>query len=89
MQAEQALNKKQADLFNPIYEKVGAAIEEVRKEGGFTMVLNSQGTQGVNIVLAADEELNVTEQVLQSWVFQCRKFRLKEMLLITATDRTQ
>ena len=27
------------------------------------MVLNSQGTQGVNIVLAADEELNVTEQV--------------------------
>lgn len=63
LQAEQAFNKKQADLLNPIYEKVGAAIEAVRKEGGFMMILNSQMAQGGNIVLAAGEELNITEKV--------------------------
>ena len=50
---------------NPIYEKVGAAIEAVRKEGGFVMVLNSQVAQGGSIVLAAGEEMNITEKVFE------------------------
>ncbi|WP_422007681.1 OmpH family outer membrane protein [Roseivirga pacifica] len=62
-QAEQALRAKEGEKMNPVYEKVQNAIEEVRKEGGFAMILNSQIAGVGGIVLASDEELNITEKV--------------------------
>ena len=63
VQAEQAMSKKQSVLYNPVYTKVQKAIEEVRKEKGYAMILNAQiaGTGGV--VLAGRDEDNITEAV--------------------------
>ena len=57
------MSKKQSDLYNPVYSKVQVAIEEVRKEKGYAMILNAQiaGTGGV--VLAGRDEDNITEAV--------------------------
>jgi len=63
-QAQQALQAKEATLMNPIYAKVQTAIDEVRKELGYAIILNMRvSASGDGIVLAADETLNVTEQV--------------------------
>lgn len=63
LQAEQAYATKQATLLNPIYEKVQNAIEEVRKEKGYAMILNAQIAGGGGIVLAARDEDNITEAI--------------------------
>ncbi|OEK06817.1 hypothetical protein BFP71_03930 [Roseivirga misakiensis] len=63
-QAQQALQAKEATLMNPVYAKVQTAIEEVRKELGYNMILNMRvSASGDGIVLAADDSLNITEQV--------------------------
>lgn len=61
--AEQAYGAKEAEKMNPVYQKVQNAIEAVRVEIGLQMVLNSQISGGGGIVLAADESLNITEQI--------------------------
>ena len=62
-QAEQAYANKQNTLINPVYAKVQNAIEEVRKEKGYAMILNAQITGGGGVVLAAKDEDNITEAV--------------------------
>ena len=62
-QAEQAYANKQNTLINPVYAKVQNAIEEVRKEKGYAMILNAQITGGGGVVLAARDEDNITEAV--------------------------
>ncbi len=62
-QAEQAYANKQNTLINPVYAKVQNAIEEVRKEKGYAMLLNAQITGGGGVVLAARDEDNITEAV--------------------------
>ncbi|MFY0593200.1 OmpH family outer membrane protein [Roseivirga sp.] len=63
-QAQQALQAKEATLMNPIYSKVQTAIDEVRKELGYAMILNMRvSASGDGIVLAAEDDLNITEQV--------------------------
>ena len=62
-QADQAFVAKQGELMNPLYQKVQEAIEEVRKEKGFAMILNAQGGAATSIVLASDEAYNITEDV--------------------------
>ena len=64
-QAEQAYNNKQSTLMNPIYTKVQAAIEEVRKEGGFSLILNAQVTGAGPVIIAGEDDLNITEKVFE------------------------
>lgn len=64
-QADQAYGMKEAEKLNPVYNKVQDAIEAVRKENGFGMILNSRVGSSAGIVLAADEALNVTELVFK------------------------
>lgn len=64
-QADQAYNGKQQELMNPLYEKVQAAIEEIRKEKGFAMIINAQAGAATSIVLASDEAYNITEDVFK------------------------
>ncbi len=64
-QAEQAFGMKQAEKYNPVYTKVQDAIEAVRKENGFAIILNSKVGNGAGIVLAAEESLNITELVFK------------------------
>jgi outer membrane protein len=58
---EQKAQGRQNELVQPILDKVKAAIEEVRAEGGYAMIFNAD--QGSPIV-AVDKSLNVTDKVL-------------------------
>jgi outer membrane protein len=58
---EQKAAGRQNELVQPILDKVKAAIEEVRAEGGYAMIFNAD--QGSPIV-AVDKSLNVTDRVL-------------------------
>ncbi len=62
-QAQQSLAAKEATLMNPVFTKVQTAIEEVRKELGFAIILNMRTSSNDGIVLAAEESLNITEKV--------------------------
>ncbi len=58
---EQKAQSRQAELIQPILDRVKAAIEEVRVEGGYTFVFNLD--QGSPIV-AYDKNLNLNDRVL-------------------------
>eukprot|EP00656_Telonema_subtile_P033887 TRINITY_DN3795_c0_g1_i3.p1 TRINITY_DN3795_c0_g1~~TRINITY_DN3795_c0_g1_i3.p1 ORF type:complete len:116 (+),score=5.06 TRINITY_DN3795_c0_g1_i3:104-451(+) len=62
--ADESLSNKSNNSFNPIYAKVQNAIEEVRKEKGYGMIINA-GTETGGIVLAAREEDNITKAVFE------------------------
>lgn len=64
-QAEQAYNNKQNTLMQPVYTKVQAAIEEVRKEQGYSLILNAQVTGAGPVIIAGEEGLNITEKVFE------------------------
>ncbi|MEC7755960.1 OmpH family outer membrane protein [Roseivirga sp. UBA1976] len=66
VQADQAYRMKETEKINPVYAKVQDAIEAVRKENGFALILNSRvAANSAGIVLAADESLNITELVFK------------------------
>jgi len=54
-QAQQDLQKKEADLLKPIFEKAKAAIDKVSKAQGFHYVLDS--TQGGGVLVADGKDL--------------------------------
>jgi len=58
---EQKAQGRQNELVQPILDKIKAAIEDVRVEGGYAMIFNAD--QGSPIV-AVDKSLNVTDKVL-------------------------
>lgn len=65
-QSQQALGNKQNTLMSPVYLKVQSAVEEVRKELGFNLILNSALlSSGGRVVVAGDEELDITEKVFE------------------------
>ncbi len=60
---ETELGQKQLEMMNPLLEKVQVAIDEVAKEQGLNIVLNSRAA-GNPMILYADEELNITDLVM-------------------------
>ena len=58
------LQKKQVSLMEPVYAKVGKAIEDVAKENGFSLILNQQ-ISGLDVILFGDEKLDVSDLVLK------------------------
>ena len=58
------LQKRQVQLMEPIYAKVGKAIEDVAKENGFSLIINNQ-ISGLDVILFGDEKLNVSDLVLK------------------------
>jgi outer membrane protein len=58
------LQRKQIALMEPVYAKVGKAIEDVAKENGFQLVLNNQ-ISGLDVILFGDEKLDVSDLVLK------------------------
>ena len=69
-------NARQGELVQPILDRIKAAIEDVRVEGGYSFILNAD--QGSPIV-AVDKNLNVTDRVLA---------KLREKSGTTATKPT-
>src|SRR5260221_11824112 len=49
--AQTSYTKKQNDLLDPIYKKIGNAIDKVAKENGFAFIINPQTTSAEQILL--------------------------------------
>jgi outer membrane protein len=60
-QYEQAIAKRQQDLIKPIMDRINGVLEEVRKEGGYSIILNSQ----TGAIIAADTTLDLTNEILR------------------------
>ena len=58
--AEQAMNKRQADLIQPLMDKINTVLNQVRVEGGYSLILNAGG----GVIISADTTLDLTSQVL-------------------------
>ena len=58
------LQKKQFSLMEPVYTKVGKAIEDVAKENGFTFILNQQ-IGGLDVILYGDDKMDISDLVLK------------------------
>src|SRR5690606_34773615 len=71
---EDQAGRRQAELFEPIMARISQAINEVRAEGGYAVILDA----AAGGIVAADPSLDLTEQVLT---------RLKAMA--TAGNRQQ
>lgn len=63
--AQASIAKKQNDLMQPVYTKVGKAIEEVAKENGYSFILNPQIGPGSDILLYSDEKYDISDLVLK------------------------
>lgn len=62
--AQTEIQKKQTALMEPVYAKVGKAIEDVAKENGYTFVLNQQ-VGGLDVILYGDPSVDVSNLVLK------------------------
>lgn len=63
--AQTSLQNKQVALMDPIYKKVGKAIEDVAKENGYAFIMAPQVVNGGDILLYSDEKYNVSNLVLK------------------------
>ena len=63
--AQTSMQKKQTDLVNPVFTKVGKAIEAVAVEHGFSYIINPQMMGGGDVLLFADEKYNISDLVLK------------------------
>lgn len=62
--SQENLQRKQVQLMEPVYAKVGKAIEDVAKEQGFNMIVNNQ-LSGLDVVLYADDNSDISDLVLK------------------------
>lgn len=63
--AQTSLQNKQTSLLDPVYKKVGKAIEDVAKENGYAFIINPQIVGGGDILLYSDENYNISNLVLK------------------------
>lgn len=64
--AQASLQRKQGELLQPAFDKIQVAIDAVAKANGYTHIINSGNPQmGLNIILYASEEYNVSDLVLK------------------------
>lgn len=62
--AQTTIQQKQTQLMEPVYAKVGKAIEDVAKENSFTLILTQQ-IGGMDLILFGDEKMDVSDLVLK------------------------
>lgn len=62
--AQAEIQKKSTTLMEPVYAKVGKAIEDVAKENGYSFILNQQ-IGGLDVILYGDQNADVSDLVLK------------------------
>ena len=62
--AEQSMAKKRNTLLQPVYEKIGTAIEQIAKENNYTHIF-SAGAPGFDVLLYAREQDDVSNLILK------------------------
>jgi outer membrane protein len=63
--AQTSYQKKQSELLNPIYKRIGDAIEQVAKENGYTFIISPRTASEGLILLSYDEKYNISDLVLK------------------------
>jgi outer membrane protein len=63
--AETSIRNKQTSLMEPVFKKVGTAIEDVAKENGYSFIINPQIIGGGDVLLYSDEKYNISNLVLK------------------------
>lgn len=63
--AQTSLQNKNTTLMDPVYKKVGKAIEDVAKENSYSFIINPQLFSGDDILLYSDENYNISDLVLK------------------------
>lgn len=63
--AQVSIQNKQDQLMNPVFVKVGKAIEDVAKEQGYSFIINPQLIGGGDILLYSDDQYDVSDLVLK------------------------
>src|SRR5882762_2260682 len=63
--AQTSYQKKQNDLLDPVYKRIGNAIEQVAKENGFTFIINHRFDNEGQVLLSWDEKFNISDLVLK------------------------
>jgi outer membrane protein len=63
--AQASMQKKQTELVNPIFARVGKAIEEVAVENGYAYIMNPQMMGGGDVLLYTDQKYNISDLVLK------------------------
>ena len=63
--AQTSLQTKQTSLMEPVFAKVGKAIEAVAVENGYSFIINPQLVGGGDILLYNDEKYNISTLVLK------------------------
>lgn len=64
MDMQESFSKKQQTLLNPVYEKIGNAIETVAKEEGYTFVLTTRAN-GMDVLLYGEEQYDLSDTILR------------------------
>lgn len=62
--AQTTVQNKQTQLMEPVFKKVGKAIEDVAKENSYTFIL-SQQIGGLDVILYGDDKMDVSDLVLK------------------------
>ncbi len=62
--AQQTLQNKEQQLMQPIYDKIGTAINAVAKEGGYAYIINA-GVPGLDVLYFADPANDASNAVLK------------------------
>lgn len=62
--AQQTLQQKEQQLMQPVYDKIGTAINEVAKEGGYAYIINA-GVPGLDVLYFADPANDASNDVLK------------------------
>ena len=62
--AQTTVQTKNTQLMEPVFKKVGKAIEDVAKENGYTFIL-SQQIGGLDVILYGDEKMDISDLVLK------------------------
>jgi outer membrane protein len=63
--AQTSYQKKQNDLLNPLYNRIGNAIEQVARENGFAFIINHRFDNEGQVLLSWDEKFNISDLVLK------------------------
>jgi outer membrane protein len=63
--AQASYQKKQNDLLDPLYKRIGNAIEQVAKENGYTFIMNHKFVNEGQVLLSWDEKYNISDLVLR------------------------
>ena len=63
--AQKSYEARRAQLMDPVFSKVGKAIDEVAKENGYSFILNPTLMGGGDILLYTDKKSDISDLVLK------------------------